>query len=290
MQIEGEEIAARAGHAIEAEVGTCLGTMSITRDQWASPIDRTNRPMSNHLQLSLLPHWESGAGCFTDHWSPNRFEQIGSLFLTPAGQTLRVRSECRAQQAVVYRFTDQTLARWFEDGIDWTNGRLEGSLDIGDGEIRRLLIRMGAELRNPGFASDAVLELLAAQTVIGLVRYLRGIGQPEASGGLSPWRLRRIDDYLAANPARVSLGDLAGVCDLSIRQLTRAFRASKGRSLGDYIASQKIERAKALLLSGRVVKSVAQELGFSSPSNFSAAFLRATGERPRTFRQSASRR
>lgn len=290
MDVAMEPRVVEARHFIDAEVETPFGVMSITRDQWPSPIDRTNRPLTHHLQLSLLPHWESGAGCFTDHWGPSRFEPIGRTFLTPSGQNLRVRSECREQQAIVYRFNDQILERWFEDGIDWTNGRLEGSLDIGDGEIRQQLIRMGAELRSPGFASDTVLELLAAHTVVNLVRYLRGIDRCEASGGLSPWRLRRIDEYLAEHPAKVSLCDLAGVCDLSVRQLTRAFRTSKGRSIGDYIASQRIERAKALLLSGRVVKSVAQELGFSSPSNFSAAFLRATGERPRTYRQSAARR
>jgi AraC family transcriptional regulator len=76
---------------------------------------------------------------------------------------------------------------------------------------------------------------------------------------------------------------------LSVRQLTRGFRASRGRSIGDYVAQSRIDHAKRLLATKQSVKAISYSLGFASPSSFSFAFRRATGETPREFRQRAQR-
>nr|NIQ00855.1 AraC family transcriptional regulator [Nitrospinaceae bacterium] len=69
-----------------------------------------------------------------------------------------------------------------------------------------------------------------------------------------------------------------------VRQLTRAFRVSRGRSIGSYIAGHRVDHAKRLLASGMSVKAVAFETGFSASSNFTTAFVRETGETPRQYR------
>jgi AraC family transcriptional regulator len=74
-----------------------------------------------------------------------------------------------------------------------------------------------------------------------------------------------------------------------VRQLTRGFRASRGFSIGSHIAASRVEYAKQLLKSDRCVKTVAYAMGFTAPSNFSAAFRRATGQTPRQYRQAATR-
>jgi AraC family transcriptional regulator len=75
------------------------------------------------------------------------------------------------------------------------------------------------------------------------------------------------------------------LCNLSVRHLTRGFRISRGRSIGSFLAENCVENAKRLLASGAQIKEVAYSLGFSAPSNFAAAFRRATGESPRQYRQ-----
>jgi AraC family transcriptional regulator len=72
---------------------------------------------------------------------------------------------------------------------------------------------------------------------------------------------------------------------MSVRQLTRAFRASRGCSIGRYVAHSQIDHAKRLLATEQTVKAVAHSLGFSSSSRFAFAFRRATGETPRAFRE-----
>jgi AraC-like DNA-binding protein len=47
------------------------------------------------------------------------------------------------------------------------------------------------------------------------------------------------------------------------------------------------ERAKSLLLAGRPVGAVAEEVGFSKPASFSFAFLRVVGMRPGAWRTAA---
>jgi AraC family transcriptional regulator len=74
-----------------------------------------------------------------------------------------------------------------------------------------------------------------------------------------------------------------------VRQLTRGFRASRGCSIGDYIASRRLDHAKQLLATGQSVKAIAYSLGFASPSSFCFAFRRATGQTPREFRNGLTR-
>jgi AraC family transcriptional regulator len=105
---------------------------------------------------------------------------------------------------------------------------------------------------------------------------------------LAPWRLRIIDERLEALRVAPTLAELAGLCSLSVRQLTRGFRASRGCSIGEYVAQSQIDHAKRLLASEESVKTIAYSMGFASPSSFSYAFRRATGLTPRQFRQSGT--
>jgi AraC family transcriptional regulator len=147
------------------------------------------------------------------------------------------------------------------------------------------MFRLAAEMRRPGFASEALVELITGQMAIELGRYYETITERPVAGGLSPWRLRLIDERLAEMHDTPTLSELATLCNLSVRQLTRGFRASHGCSIGDHIARTRIESAKRLLDTEESVKAIAYSMGFSSPSSFSYAFRRATGATPRQFRQ-----
>jgi AraC family transcriptional regulator len=179
------------------------------------------------------------------------------------------------------------MRSWFDGDLQWTDRGLEASLDIQDSSIRGLLLRLAHETRYPGFASETLVELIAAQLAIELGRYCMNVNDIPVSGGLAPWRLRLIDECLREVRATPSLAELAALCKLSVRQLTRGFRTSRGCSIGDYVANRSIDHAKNLLATDQSVKSIAYALGFASPSSFCFAFRRATGVTPREFRQRA---
>jgi AraC-like DNA-binding protein len=99
-------------------------------------------------------------------------------------------------------------------------------------------------------------------------------------GGLSARHKRLIRERLQSPeplPGREELGHL---CDMTVRHLSRAFRTETGQTLGRYIDSVMVERARALLMAGVSVRDVAASIGYATSSSFTSAFRRATGLLP----------
>jgi AraC family transcriptional regulator len=273
----------------EAANPTGLGQIKVIEQCWSAPIDISGRSPRHHLELALLPVSRNAKARFVDLWGPQRYEPMGHLFFLPAGQAINARSDCRLQRSIVCDFDPVAVERWFDEELHWTDDRLCAALDLTSPRLRQLLVAIGEEVRTPGFASETMIELMAAQAVIELSRHLAGVDAKQRSGGLAPWRLRLIEQRLVEQSAPPSLAELAQLCGLSVRQLSRAFRISRGRSLGDYIGEQRLNHAKRMLAEGMSIKAVAFNTGFSAPSNFTAAFVRATGETPTTYRARAGK-
>lgn len=279
---------------IDREVNVPVATAQLVRFHVTEPAENVRREEENcWLDMCLTPRPHNARACFTEHWAPHRYERIGQVFLLPPKQTFRVRSDGGPSQvSVVCHLKPEALRRWFDGKLEWTEYRLEAGLDIGDANLRWLMLRLANELRSPGFASDAMVELLVGQISIELGRYCTTIRERPTQGALAPWRIRLIEERLnAADEASKppTLGELAQACNMSVRQLTRAFRASRGCSIGDYIAQSRIDHAKRMLGSDQSIKAVAYALGFASPSSFSYAFRTATGQTPREYKHTCSR-
>jgi AraC family transcriptional regulator len=275
---------------VESHVQIGFGDVLLQRERYTTPIDTLSAGSNDHhLQLSMTPILPRSMACFPDIWGPDRFEPMGDMFLLPAGSALHARGQGRVLQSLVCRLDPGPAAQWLGTDIEWTEQRLKGMLDITSRDIRHLLHTISAELLNPGFASEAKIELVVAQVCIELTRYLRNIDEDRPSWGLPGWRLRLIEEYLAEDPGRATLTVLASLCGLSVRHLTRAFRVSMGRSIGDYIAEQRIRCACKMLSQGASVKETAYAVGFSAPTNFATAFRREFGYSPREYRERSLR-
>ena len=277
---------------VDAEIRVPVALTQLVRFHMTSPADNILREEHSYwLDLCLTPRPRNARACYLDRWGPQRFERIGHVFLLPPHETLRARSDGGpTQTSVLCHLRPESIRQWFEGDLEWTDCQLEAGLDIPDVNIRRSLLRLAAEMRNPGFASEALTELIVAQLAIELGRYCTVVKQGPATGGLAPWRLRLIDERLREVREAPTLAELAALCNLSVRQLTRAFRASRGRSIGDYVAQCRIDHAKRLLATDESVKAIAYSLGFASPSGFSFAFRCATGRTPREYRERAGGR
>jgi AraC family transcriptional regulator len=272
---------------VEAELHAPAAMAQIVRFRFPEAIDNVTRMDDGYrLDLCLSPRPNNARVCYPDRWNTRRFERLGGLFLQPAGVTMHARSDGGCEQASLQCVLAPELMRnWMDEELEWTDGRLLAGLDIRDATIRGLLLRLGEEARHPGFASKVLVELITAQLAIELARYCSAVSDagPKA-GGLAPWRLRLIDERLREEREPPTLVELAGLCRLSVRQLTRGFRTSRGCSIGEYVAEVRVENAKRLLISAQSIKSIAYSLGFASPSSFCHAFRRATGETPGQFR------
>lgn len=217
-----------------------------------------------------------------ERWASNRFERPGRLFVVPPGETLAVWNDLGRETVVVCHLYTEAMSRWLEETVEVD--RLDISVDIASDTIVQSMLKLREEVCHPGFASEVMIEGLALQLAVELQRHYREGSPPAKSGRLAPWRLRRIDDRLRSSDEPASLAELATLCGLSVRQLSRGFRASYGLSIGQHVARLRIEKAKEALASDRSIKRVASQLGFCSIAAFSFAFRKATGVTPSDFR------
>lgn len=272
---------------VEAALNAPKLKANLIRFQFSSPIDQVLVDNNSHwIDFSLTPRLQNARACYPDHWDARHFEPLGDIYFVPAKHTLHARGDVGGHKAMICLLDSKQEQAWFEQELDWTDHKLKASLDIRNVNIRNLLVRLGQEAQHPGFASEMMAELLAGQLVIELARHYAGLDEDSSvSGKLAPWRLKLIEERLVDLSSTPNLSELAKLCNLSVRQLTRSFRASCGQSIGDYVIQKRIEKAKLLLEKCHSVKQVAYDVGFSSPAAFSYAFRRACGESPGEYRK-----
>lgn len=236
------------------------------------------------VSLSLTPRQPDAQARYLDRWGPHRYGAMGPLIVIPPGERLHLLNGGGPHTALVCQLHAEAVQRWLPDDFEWTDRRLEACLDVANAVLRGHLVRLAQELRHVGLGRAELAEAISLQVPIELARYLVAIAGPAEQGGLASWRLRAIDQRLAEDGPTPTLVELAGLCRMSVRQLTRGFRTSRGCSVGDYVTRFRIESAKGRLTSDESIKTIACTMGFASSSAFSYAFRRATGATPRQFR------
>ncbi len=220
-----------------------------------------------------------------------RFERIGEVFVLPPTLDMLARSdEVSPLTSLICLLELPPVLALFDRIPDFSERFLLLGLDVRDANVRYSLMRLADEARHPGFASQILVESIAAQLGVDLLRYGAALPERAIQGGLAPWQLRRIEERLAEVRESPGLHELAGLCGISVRQLTRSFRAARGCSVSTYVGDRQIMHAKRLLAAGENVVAIAGKLGFSSSSNFCAAFRRIEGVTPGQYRQSLSAR
>ena len=270
----------------------------LTRFDWACPEQLKLTPEHcYHLELSLTPRPAGLSACYSNHWPEYRQEPLGELILVPPGETLRLSCpHLMSQQSEpmsglsTYCYLSKTLVdQWAENPIHWSSSQLQASLNIVDRSLRHLMLRLTRELMYPGHASEALIGLVASEIAIELGRFCSADELIPLTGGLASWRLRMIDERIAEPGKAPTLAELSELCKLSVRQLSRGFRVSRGVSVGSYVEARRFDLAKQLLAEGAPVIAVAQQLGYASQSSFSHAFRRLTGVSPARFRKISHR-
>ena len=238
------------------------------------------------VELCLSARHRTARACFREQWKEYRFEPMGGLFVVHPNADLIVRSdEVDDMTAIVCELQAQPLMSMFDTIPEPTDALLMAALNVRNERVRSLLAWTAEEIRHPGFASTLLAEMMCGQLAVELYRHGEDVADRERDGGLSAWRLRLIDERLKDVAPAPTSTELAELCRLSVRQLARGFRTSRGCSLGQYVVRCQIEHAKYLLSQGVGVGIIAGVLGFSSSSSFCFAFRRETGYAPKQYRQ-----
>lgn len=262
------------------------GWVEVRQYSWLEPTDNiwTTDPRCYLLNMSLVNR-ETPTVASNLTMPKAGGETVGRTFMVPPDQTMQCQATEKGQTRSIRCAIDADLVDSFLGDTParaWRDVPLKDSLHLGGGQIEWLLRRMYREVQEPDFATVPVVEALAKQLAVEIVRKfkLRSADPTYHVGGLAPWRMRLIRERLHAIEPPPSLSELAELCDMTVRHLSRAFRTETGQTLGRYIETAMVERANAMLLSGASVGDVALSLGYSRSGSFASAFRRATGLLP----------
>jgi AraC family transcriptional regulator len=244
---------------------------------------------SYQLDMCLTPRPLLAKASYCDRWGPHRYERLGDIFLIPPGERLVVKAGVVRQEALICQINAAMIHDIVGGQLNWSDQQIASTLDATSARIRALLLRLADEVRHPGVASGQMLEFMSGELAVELARFCEEVAERPTTGGLSGWRLRLIDERLSDYPTSPSLAEVAGLCNISIRQLTRGFKVSRACSLREYIDQNRMTRAKRMLVGEHSIKTIAHTLGFSSSSSFIFAFRHSVGVSPGQFRQRQKR-
>ena len=111
-----------------------------------------------------------------------------------------------------------------------------------------------------------------------------------ATGSFTPTvqkAILMIDNDLAAD---LSLSTLAAAQNISPAYLSTVFKKETGKTITEYVNSERMELAAHLLENSRLqVQTVAQHCGIMDVHYFSKLFKKHTGQTPRQYRQDRNR-
>jgi len=133
---------------------------------------------------------------------------------------------------------------------------------------------------------DAVIILLSNYLVNNYMISSEEVEKNNVDSNSPCEKIRRSIMYMSNNINKnLSVEEIASEVGISQYHFIRLFRKQVGMSPVRYHMLQRIEKSKELLLEQEKIVDIAYNLGFSSQSHFSNAFLRSVGVTPLKFQQ-----
>ena len=164
---------------------------------------------------------------------------------------------------------------------------MEREKEFRDPLVQQIGLSLKTEL-DEGMVSSSALyaeSLAAALSAHLLHRYnIQEYLARNIAGNLSNAVLQRVIEYIHENlDQQLTLAELSFIANMSSFHFARTFKQAIGMAPHQYVLHTRIERAKGLLLQGKLsVAEVAMRVGFFDQSHFTRYFKRIVGVTPQT--------
>lgn len=249
--------------------------------EFRTSVDAIYHPVRHHLEFTLSP--QPVRGCYPGGFDDLR--AVGQVTFIPAGHRFRAVNSAGVKRSLTCDISPSKAP--ILDSLSWSPADLARAMDIRSPRLEALFSVLMEEAFAPGVASEILVDATIPSMMVELRRYFGGERETPTAGRLAAWQIRLIRERISEGEALTgTLTRLAADCGLSTRQLTRAFKATTGRTLGDHIKAVRIDRARRLLgQPGLMIKEIAFECGFETAAAFAAVFRKATGTTPNEYRR-----
>ena len=136
-----------------------------------------------------------------------------------------------------------------------------------------------------GFADDYRMEGREANIVQLLMDEIESMSSVPGHAEMpTDRRLRRVCEAILADPSDArDINYWAREAGMARRTFTRTFREQTGMGLATWRRQVRLMEAASRIVAGEAITSVAYEVGYDSPSAFTAMFHRAFGAAPREY-------
>ena len=210
----------------------------------------------------------------------------GDIAFIPRGFLMNAECKPCHQRLLCLTIDHDKVDAFFED--DRVLRGVEPCFDVQVPDARQMMARIAREVREPGLGSDILVESWVMMLIVEIGRMAQNAPRQgmTTSGKIAEWRLNRIKDRVRHGLGNtLSINDLASECGMSPRHLARAFKATLGMTLSEYIANERMRHAESELRNKDLpIKIVAHNCGFKNAAAFASAFRRTTGMSPREYR------
>jgi len=248
-----------------------------------SPTDWCFEESHHTLVVHLAGQLRRMESTFSTAPSSNALPRVGDIWAIPAGcryAALAHGDEVRFAEfslpAGVTGMGDLTARVGHRDAFLYHAAAKLSELAMRDDDLARM-------------ASDSLLQVLRFHIED---TYLRGARGPQKANPEGPRRFSERETQIlterivGAMHDPLTVEELASLVDMSVASLIKGFRVSFGTTPWQYVLKMRLAKAMQLLkVSEASVTEIATLTGFSSPSHFATAFLKAFGLTPSAYRR-----
>ncbi|AOJ77496.1 AraC family transcriptional regulator [Burkholderia ubonensis] len=237
-------------------------------------------PAADHHRVGVHVGAPVRAHCVCDGSRSARIQAHGDADVIPAGLPGQWTDDgdCRILRISI----SDTFARATFDQLELkpSQAQIRRRMQVRDPRLQHIAWALSAELE----ADDASDPLYAESLCTALVARLAD-SRPalrERTPMLTPKAASRVIDYIEGNlERRLTLSELAALAAISVPHFKVLFRETLGMPVHQYVVQRRVERAKALLLEGRLsISQVALEAGFAHQSHMANWMNRLLGATP----------
>ena len=264
------------------------GDTRLTRRWVHGELHDTLKQMNGHVVMTFYGAaqetlWREGS----EHLSTRT--RVGTITVIPEGHESYWDIAGPLEVSHVY-LSDERLRAAAEAMHDGKPFELISRVAFDDPAAARILALLSDEVAAGDGSSllfyEQAIDLLCTQ----LIRSHSSLGSLKAADpprGLADWQVKRVTSYMQEHlDEAIGLQELANLVRLSRFHFATAFRQATRQTPFGWLTELRITRARQLLGDPELpVTEIALEVGYQTPSAFTAAFRKRTGLTPNEYRR-----